>query len=122
MSKGLGHIEHEVLRLLPQAPRGHADSLTLAALIYRVKLPEECYRNFPGTFYLHDDVSSAQRSAVRRALASLKRKGLVEETGRWQRGRRYWKIAGTESSAELLQRALTGPDALERPLTKPPSA
>jgi hypothetical protein len=73
VSKGLGHIEREVLRLLP--PQGQVDSVALTLMVYGIAIPED----LSGLHHLHDLVTNAQRVAVRRALASLKRKGLVEE-------------------------------------------
>jgi hypothetical protein len=67
MSKGLGQIEQEVLYALAKAPDEPTDPVTLASMVY-------------------GNVTDAQRSAVRRALASLKRKGLVEGGGR------HWRI------------------------------
>jgi hypothetical protein len=83
MSKGLGRIEREVLAALDEG--GLGDTITLAAIAFDV--PDDGY------------VSDAQHAAVRRALGSLKRKGLVREHGRsFYDGRRRW---GARDSGDI---------------------
>jgi hypothetical protein len=85
MSKGLGRIERIILRLL-QIRGGSTDEMTIA--VYRVAIPEGADR-----LSYHQFVTAAQRSAVRRALASLKRKGLVEDSHRYRkRSQRIWSL------------------------------
>jgi hypothetical protein len=88
MSKGLGKIEREILAVLRQSPRAFPVDLAITLFKIEIDDPFGHERNLL--------VTDAQASAVRRALRSLQRKGLVECTDRHnQRGRRWWSLAST---------------------------
>jgi hypothetical protein len=86
MSKGLGKIEREILAVLRQSPR--AFPVDLAITLFKIEIDEHDYSQ------CDRHVTAAQHSTVRRALASLQRKGLVQCSDRhWQRSRRLWSLA-----------------------------
>jgi hypothetical protein len=66
MSRGLGRIERECLRIIEAAGK-ELTTFSIAAEVYRVK------RNKNGDRWIND----AQHVGTKRALASLRRKGLV---------------------------------------------
>lgn len=66
MSRGLGRIERECLRIIEAAGK-ELTTFTIAAEVYRVK------RDRNGNRWIND----AQHVGTKRALASLRRKGLV---------------------------------------------
>ena len=78
MSRGLGKVQRSVMDVL-----SWGDGLTsfdLAAQVYgAITLPDNRWT-----------VSNAQRAAVRRALASLQRRGLTFQCGRTHQGRAVW--------------------------------
>ena len=78
MSRGLGKVQRSVMDLLSRG--GGLTSFDLAAQVYGVvTLPDgRC------------PVSNAQRAAVRRALASLQRRGLTFQCGRTRQARAMW--------------------------------
>jgi hypothetical protein len=96
MSKGLGRVEREILTLLEYAPYGYASARSLAVDVYRVELPEG-YGNVPKerqNWHKCKFVTATQHSIVRRALATLLRKGLVQCSDRgWHNSMRMWALA-----------------------------
>ena len=78
MSRGLGRVERQVLVLLKRG--GELKTVDLAAGVYAIATS--------------DQVTAAQHAAVRRALASLQRKGPVGAIARSDGGgkRRYWGV------------------------------
>jgi hypothetical protein len=98
MSKGLGRIEREILMLLRHVPKGYASALELAVDVYNVELPEGYivpaqYLNY----HKFKFVTVAQHSVVRRALATLLRKGLVQCSDRhWRDSMRMWALASAD--------------------------
>jgi hypothetical protein len=87
--RGLGRIERGVLETLREwqtrnMPRC-LNAIELASRVYNVKTNDD------GELLVTD----AQRSGVRRALVTLKRKGLVDCGDRhWHQGRRPWWPTG----------------------------
>jgi hypothetical protein len=69
MSRGLGRIQREALRVIAgyEAAGKRPTTFTIAAEIYRVE------RDQDGNRWVND----AQHTATKRALANLRRKGLV---------------------------------------------
>ena len=69
MSRGLGRIQREALRVIAgyEAAGKRPTTFTIAAEIYRVELDQD------GNRWVND----AQHTATKRALANLRRKGLV---------------------------------------------
>jgi hypothetical protein len=96
MSRGLGKIERQILTFLQGSPRGYETALSLAVEIFDIH-PE-----LPKRYDMHRDwyyatVTASQHSVVRRALASLLRKGLVQCSSRhWSKSRRMWALASIE--------------------------
>src|SRR5919199_698145 len=103
MSRGLGRVQRSVMDLLSQG--GGLTSFDLAAQVYGVvTLPN-------GTC----TVSSAQRAAVRRAVASLQRRGLTVQCGRTHQGRAVWMTREqAEAHPDLIPEMLGTRSSVER--------
>lgn len=87
MSKGLGRIERDILTVLQTRPMA---TVSIVIAVYGIEVPAASWR------YEQDFITDAQHSAVRRALATLKRKGMVEASDRhWRRSQRHWSLPGT---------------------------
>jgi hypothetical protein len=83
MSRGLGKLQRDLLETLEETDKS-IDTITLAALAYQVN---------PGATTVMDPdlVTDAHHAAVRRALRSLHKRGLVVDMLRHTSdGRRYW--------------------------------
>jgi len=78
MSRGLGKVQRALLAILQQQPA--LTSFELAAQVYRVLVEPD------GRW----SVSNTQRTAVRRALSALQRRGLALQIGRNRQGRAAW--------------------------------
>jgi hypothetical protein len=101
MSRGLGKLQRELLTILEESDKA-TDTITLAADAYRVEPDVNGFRR----------VTDAQHAAVRRALCSLHRRGLVVELGRHRHrdNRRYWASlkAGLPDRLRIFQSEATG--------------
>lgn len=83
MSKGKGHVQRTILEAL--AYMGHADSLTVAYLVFG-----------------DNPVLPAQAASVRRALRRLVEAGEITDLGRgWSDGRRRYGVDGRHPTSDL---------------------
>jgi hypothetical protein len=81
MSRGLGKLQRELLETLEGTDKA-IDTITLAAIAYQAE---------PGAAMDRDLVTDAHHAAVRRALRSLHKRGLVVDLMRHASdGRRHW--------------------------------
>ena len=79
MSRGIGKVQSELLRILEREDR--LDTFQLAALVYQVKADEH------GRTIL----TRSQLTAIRRGLQGLLKRGRIEEFGRNSLGRMQWR-------------------------------
>jgi hypothetical protein len=83
MSRGLGKLQRDLLEILEETDKS-IDTITLAAIAYQVE------PDVP-TIMDRDLVTDAHHAAVRRALRSLHKRGLVVALMRHTSdGRRHW--------------------------------
>src|SRR5215216_3723479 len=95
MSRGLGKIQHRLIKILRAHP-GHLDTFELTARVYELSPDERG----------HVVLSHVQVGAVRRALRALVNKGIIATVGRhWRGGRQHW--ANPEAAARYHERVST---------------
>jgi hypothetical protein len=107
MSRGLGKLQRELLKILEESAE-EINTITLAAEVYRVQPDADGFRG----------VNDAQHAAVRRALCGLRRQGLVVELGRRYRCNRcHWASLriGLPKRLSFLQFRSTGFDVRSSP-------
>jgi hypothetical protein len=101
MSRGLGKLQRDLLAILEDGDKV-LDTITLAADAYRIELDASGCRG----------VTDAQHAAVRRALCSLHRRGLVVDLMRCRHrdNRRYWAAlkAGLPARLSILRQLRPG--------------
>ena len=103
MSRGLGRVQQAAMALLSTGKA--LSAFQLAAVIYGVTAEPGGKRT----------LSKAQRSAVRRALASLQRRGLAFQCGRNKLGRAVWMTRElAEAHPDLIPEMLGTRSSVER--------
>jgi len=82
MSRGLGRLQRRLLELFEQDPGAYSTALDLAVILYDVKPNNDGMRL----------VTSAQHSAVNRALIGLYKRGKIRRDGFRSNGRQGWTL------------------------------
>src|ERR671933_1817620 len=103
MSRGFGKVQRSVMDALSRS--SGLTSFDLAAHVYgAITLPDNKWT-----------VGNAQRAGVRRALASLQRRGLAFQCGRTHQGRAVWMTREqVEHHAESMPAVLGTRSAVRR--------